>query len=285
MTHLIDSLATTDALAVLFADQTQLQALLDVEAALACVQADLGLIPQRASAVIAEAARADGFDAAAIARDARSSGTIIVPLVKALTERVRAIDEDSAKFVHWGATSQDIADTALARTVIHARTLLDGDRRRLVAALRSLSDTHASTVMLGRTLLQPAAPTTFGLKAAGWHAATERSWARLAAAFDEAAILQLGGAAGTAATICRAAATRSGTASMRLGRIIVSGPGQYFSTNRRIVGSAAPLSGVVKFSIQEAEGTWQINGSKNGRSFASKIRATAVAFRASAARP
>ena len=126
------------------------------------------MIPARAADVIAAAARADGFDAAAIAREARASGTIVIPLVAALTARVRAADEESAKFVHWGATSQDIADTALVLTLKRARVVLETDHQRLGRALRSLSETHAQTVMLARTLLQPAPPTTFGLKVAGW---------------------------------------------------------------------------------------------------------------------
>ena len=200
-THLINALATTDALAAVFGDAALLQAMLDVEAALARVQARLGVIPARASDAIGAAARADGFDAAALAREARASGTVIIPLVNALTARVRAADEDSARFVHWGATSQDISDTALVLTLTRARPLLEADQQRLSRALHALSATHAQTVMLARTLLQPASPTTFGLKVAGWHAATERSWRRLSTAFDEAAVIQCGGAAGTLAAL------------------------------------------------------------------------------------
>jgi 3-carboxy-cis,cis-muconate cycloisomerase len=200
-THLIDGLATTDALAAVFADASVLQSMLDVEAALARVQGRLGVIPARGAEVIAAAARADGFDSAAIARESRASGTVVIPLVGALTARVRARDEESAKFVHWGATSQDIADTALVLTLKRARLVLGVDRERLAGALRSLSEAHAQTVMLGRTLLQPAPPTTFGLKAAGWYAAVQRSWRRLSAAFDEADVLQFGGAAGTLASL------------------------------------------------------------------------------------
>ena len=199
--HIRDSLATTDALAEIFADRSAIQAMLDVEAALARVQSALGVISREAGATITRAALADDFDAASLARDARQSGTIAVPLVSALTARVRSIDPDAARFVHWGATSQDIVDTALALLIGRATAVMADDQRRLSAALRALSDRHAGDVMLGRTLLQPAPPVTFGLKAAGWRAGLNRSWARLERAQREAAVLQFGGASGTLAAL------------------------------------------------------------------------------------
>src|SRR4051812_32541065 len=109
--RLIHCLATTDALAALFSDTSVLQAMLDFEAALARAEADAGVIPATAAEAIAAAARADGFDAVAIARDAAASATPAIALVAALTARVQAIDPEGAPFVHWGATSQDVADT------------------------------------------------------------------------------------------------------------------------------------------------------------------------------
>jgi 3-carboxy-cis,cis-muconate cycloisomerase len=198
---LVDSLATTDALSAIFSDGSLLQAMLDVEASLASVQAGLGVIPQRAADVIRTAAAADAFDPATIAREARESGTVVVPFVKALTARVRAADSESATFVHWGVTSQDVADSALMLVLKPARAVLAADHQRLERLLRELSDRHAGTVMLGRTLLQPAPPITFGLKAAGWVAPLARGWKRLDAAFDAALLLELGGAVGTLAAL------------------------------------------------------------------------------------
>jgi 3-carboxy-cis,cis-muconate cycloisomerase len=199
--HITRALATTDALAEVFSDRSAIQAMLDVEAALATAQAALGIIPAAAADAIGRAAVASAFDAAALARDARQSGSIAVPLVAALTSRVRALDAEAAGFVHWGATSQDIVDTALVRLVADAFRILADDRVELSRSLRALSDRHAADVMLGRTLLQPAPPITFGLKAAGWYAGEARSWARLASAGREAAVLQFGGAAGTLASL------------------------------------------------------------------------------------
>jgi len=198
---LIESLATTDALAAVFSDAALLQAMLDFEAALARAEARLGVIPQRAADAIASAAIAEGFDATAIAREARESGTVSIPLVTALTARVRAADAGSARFVHWGATSQDLSDTAIVLSIKRARPLLAGDHDRLERTLRQLSDRHAGTVMLGRTLLQPAPPITFGLKVAGWVAALGRGWTRVGATFDDALALQFGGASGTLAAL------------------------------------------------------------------------------------
>src|SRR5882724_8519097 len=108
--RLIDSLGTTEEFADLFSDSAVLAALLEFETALARAQARLGLIPPSAAEAIQ---RADGLDAAAIARDARQSATVAIPFVNALTACVREFHEHSARFVHWGATSQDLIDTAM----------------------------------------------------------------------------------------------------------------------------------------------------------------------------
>lgn len=195
------ALTTTDALSDVFSDTSVVQAMLDVEVALARVQARLGIIPSAAADAIAAAASADRFDARALACDARESGTLAIPLAAALTAQVRSVDPKGAGFVHWGATSQDIVDTAFVRLVARACEVLGSDHAALVASLRALSDRHANDAMLGRTLLQPAAPITFGLKAAGWCAGVSRSWARLDRARRESLVLQFGGAVGTLASL------------------------------------------------------------------------------------
>lgn len=199
--RLFDSLGSTEPLADLFSDIALLAAMLEFEVALARAEARLGVIPTTAAAAIAAAAAGEAFDAASIARAARASGTIAIPLVDLLRDRVRASDPAGATFVHWGATSQDVTDTALILCLARVRPLLTTDHARLTSALRRLSDQHAGTVMLARTLLQPAPPTTFGLKAAGWFGAVSRSGTRMAAAFDEACVLQFGGASGTLAAL------------------------------------------------------------------------------------
>lgn len=199
--RLIESLATTEPLAELFSDPSVLQAMLDFEAALARAQARLHVIPRSAAGVIAAAARASHFDVASLAGEALRAGTPGIPLVRALTEHVREKDPAAAGFVHWGATSQDVCDTALVLLLKKARPILESDCECLQSALLRLADEHRHTVMLERTLLQAAPPTTLGCKAAGWLAAIRRSRERLRAAFEESLVLQFGGASGTLASL------------------------------------------------------------------------------------
>lgn len=199
--RLIESLATTGPLAEVFADESLLQRMLDFEVALARAEARVGIVPQATAEAIKKAAKVDSFDVPSLVRDTLRAGTPGIPLVKALTERVRAIDSAAAQFVHWGATSQDVADTALILLLKVAQNILAADVARLEGALLRLSEQHPQTVMLGRTLLQPAPPVTLGLKAAGWLGAIRRSRKRLDAAFAEALVLQFGGASGTLAAL------------------------------------------------------------------------------------
>jgi 3-carboxy-cis,cis-muconate cycloisomerase len=196
-----NALATTDAMNEVFADASVIQSMLDVEVALARVQARLRIIPVPAADAIAAAATVDGFDAQALARESRVSGTVAVPLVAALAARVREWNPSAAGYVHFGATSQDIVDTSFVRLIVRAGAILNRDQDALSHALRELSERHAGDVMLGRTLLQPAPPITFGLKAAGWFAGAARTWAALERARRDACVLQFGGAAGTLAAL------------------------------------------------------------------------------------
>lgn len=198
---LADSLGATDPLGAAFADHAVLQAMLDVEIALAAAEARLGIIPAAAADAIRAVAVPHAFDGAALARSARSSGTPVIALVAALTARVRAVDDESARFVHWGATSQDISDTALALCVQRAMGSLGADVERAMASLRRLSDAHAGTVMLARTLLQPAPPATFGLKVAGWFSGVRSGWTQVTTSSHALATIQFGGASGTLAAL------------------------------------------------------------------------------------
>jgi 3-carboxy-cis,cis-muconate cycloisomerase len=200
-TRLIESLSATEALSQVFSDQSVLQAMLDFESALARAEARVGLIPADAAEAIAKAAVAADFDIAELVPQSLRAGTPAIPFVRMLTERVRAVNPAAAGFVHRGATSQDVTDTAMVLLLGRCRQVLEADHRRVSSGLRRISDEHAGTVMLGRTLLQPAPPITFGLKAAGWLGAVRRGWARVASRFDESAYVQFGGASGTLAAL------------------------------------------------------------------------------------
>jgi 3-carboxy-cis,cis-muconate cycloisomerase len=195
--RLIDQFAATAALTDAFSDSAVTAALLRFEKALANAQARLGMIPESAATAIGSIPR---FDPPGLAERARESASVAIPFVRALTERVGDHDPEAAGYVHWGATSQDLLDTALVLLLRRAREILARDHNRLQRKLRYLSGQHAGSVMLARTLLQPAAPTTFGYKVAGWFGAIQRSWRGWSHAFDDALCLQFGGAAGTLAS-------------------------------------------------------------------------------------
>ena len=168
-----------------------LQAMLDAEVALAGAEAEAGIIPSEAAAAIAGACDADAFDPEAIARDGQASGNPVVPLVAALRDR---LDDDAAGFVHRGATSQDVMDTAAMLVASRVLSLIQAELEGVAAHCAALADEHRGTVMAARTLLQQALPTTFGLKAAGWLDAVVGARERLASL---SLAVQLGGAAGT----------------------------------------------------------------------------------------
>jgi 3-carboxy-cis,cis-muconate cycloisomerase len=217
--RLIDSLASTEPLAELFADNSILRAMLDFEVALARVEARLGVIPRAAAETIAAAAEPGRFDTAELSRKALRAGTPSIPFVKMLRQIVAATDETAAGFVHWGATSQDVSDTALIILLKRAQPLIEADLSRIDHALRIFSETHKNTVMLGRTILQAAPPITLGLKAAGWLAAIRRGREQLSRAFAEALVIQFGGAVGTLAAFGRQGmdVAREVAAELRLG--------------------------------------------------------------------
>jgi 3-carboxy-cis,cis-muconate cycloisomerase len=200
-TRLIDCLAATKALSEIFSDRHILQTMLNFETALARAEAHVGVIPVEAASAIAQAAAAQDFDIDELVEASLRAGTPTIPMVRMLRAVVHIQNAAAASFVHWGATSQDVVDTALIELLQQCRQVLEKDHRRLSLALMRISEEHANTVMLGRTLLQPAHPITFGLKAAGWLAALRRGWSRVESRFVESAYLQFGGASGTLAVL------------------------------------------------------------------------------------
>ncbi|MGH9574278.1 MAG: 3-carboxy-cis,cis-muconate cycloisomerase [Candidatus Acidiferrales bacterium] len=199
--RLVENLASTPKYAEIFSDASLLQAMLDFEAALARAEASREVIPAGAARGICNSAKAEGIHIGALGQQGLRAGTLSIPLVKMLRERVGSVDKNAARFVHWGATSQDVSDTAMVLLLRRARQVMSEDHARLLKALRRASDEHANTVMLGRTLLQAAPPVTLGLKIAGWFGALRRGWKRLDAAFADAMVLQFGGATGTLAAL------------------------------------------------------------------------------------
>jgi 3-carboxy-cis,cis-muconate cycloisomerase len=182
-------------------DKARLQRMLDFEAALAKAEAKAGVIPAKAAAPIAQACQAERFNIAQIAEDAVAAGNIAIPLVKALTAEVAKTDRAASGFVHWGATSQDVIDTALVLELRAAIEALVEDLDRAVAGFSTQARRHKKTPAVARTWMQQALPMPFGLKVAGYAAALSRAKARLLRLRTEALMLQFGGAAGTLAAL------------------------------------------------------------------------------------
>ena len=182
-------------------DAAYLQHMLDFEAALARAEAAAGVIPARAATPIANACKAGAFDLGALAEAATRSGNLAIPLVKALTADVAKADADAARYVHWGATSQDVIDTAGMLTLRAAIDALLPDIDRAIAGFAKLVQRHRDTAVVARTWLQHALPMPFGLKLAEYAAALHRSRTRLNWLRSEALALQFGGAAGTLAAL------------------------------------------------------------------------------------
>ncbi|MFB4420317.1 3-carboxy-cis,cis-muconate cycloisomerase [Streptomyces sp. QL37] len=181
-------------------DHAFLRALLDAEAALTRARSVSGLAPAGAGRAVTEAADPDRFDVRELALRARSGGNPVIPLVAALTA---AVDEEARPFVHRGATSQDILDTAAMLVASRTLALVLDDLGRTADALELLAAGHRDTPMPGRTLTQHAVPTTFGLKAAGWRSLVLDARDRVRAVRG-ALPVQLGGAAGTLAAFSAA---------------------------------------------------------------------------------
>lgn len=179
-----------------------LQAMLDAEGALARAEANCGLISPEAAEAITRCCDADRFNANEIGHAGRASGNPVPPLVEALTAAVAGeTSEEAARHIHAGATSQDIVDTAAMLVARHPLGLILAETDDLAAACASLAGEHRATLMAGRTLMQQALPTTFGLKATGWLVAVIEVRRRLLAIRDSGLAAQLGGAAGTLASL------------------------------------------------------------------------------------
>jgi 3-carboxy-cis,cis-muconate cycloisomerase len=187
----------SEAMRAVFEEHAYFQRMLDVEAALARVQARLGIIPADAAPAISEAARYENLDPAELAASARNVGYPVVGLVAGLS---RAAGKAGA-WTHWGATTQDIMDTATVLQVRDGLTLVRAELLALLRALTAQADRHRDTVMAGRTHLQQALPISFGLKCAVWASPLLGHLQRLDQLRPRVAQVEFAGAAGTLASL------------------------------------------------------------------------------------
>jgi 3-carboxy-cis,cis-muconate cycloisomerase len=191
-------LFTSEEVRRLFDSRALVQSWLDAEQALARAEAEVGVIPIAAAERIAEEARAERFDLEALGAEVAATQHPLVPLVRALAQHC---GEEAGAYVHWGATTQDIMDTGLVLQIRAALEPIRRDLRRALRAAAALAREHRELPMAGRTHGQHAVPITFGLKAATWADELARSEERLVSAARVVATAQLGGAAGTLASL------------------------------------------------------------------------------------
>jgi 3-carboxy-cis,cis-muconate cycloisomerase len=198
---LLTPLISSAAMRTIVSDKARLQRMLDVEVALIRAEAAVGIIPALATDKIADAAKAERFDLNALGTDAAIAGNLAIVIATALAAEVAKTDPETARYVQWGATDQDIIDTALMlelRVGIDALTI---DLNRAIDGFTSLAGRHRRTAAVARTGLQHMLPIPFGLKVAGYAAALARSRQRLQRLRKEALGLQFGGAVGTLASL------------------------------------------------------------------------------------
>lgn len=185
-------------LARLFDDAAAVRAMAEVEAALARAEAAVGIVPRAAAERITAAVAGFAPDLEALGQGSEESGVPVIDFVRQLRGHVGG---DAAQWLHWGATSQDILDTALVLRLREALALLAGRLDGVIADLAALADAHRGTVMAARTRYQQALPTSFGLKCAGWMLPLVRCRERLGGLRERLLAVQFGGAAGTLAAL------------------------------------------------------------------------------------
>ncbi|SFC43792.1 3-carboxy-cis,cis-muconate cycloisomerase [Cupriavidus sp. OV038] len=182
----------------IFSDETTVQRWLDVEAALAKVQARLGIIPQRAADEICAKARVELIDLPDLKREMDRTSHPIVPLLRAMK---KVCSGDAAEYIHWGATTQDIIDTGTMLQVRDALEVIGTRYAELEGHLVKLAQTHRDLTMVARSHGQQALPITFGFKAAVWVEEMRRNQERFAAMKQRVLVGQFSGAVGTLAAL------------------------------------------------------------------------------------
>ncbi|HEY4324047.1 MAG TPA: 3-carboxy-cis,cis-muconate cycloisomerase [Mucilaginibacter sp.] len=197
MQGLYENLFYSKAVNELFTDDAFLGYMLRFEAALAKAQAKCGLIPASVAVIIEECCDVKNIDIDLLREQIALSGNAAIPLIKQLTTKVDKQSPDAARYVHFGATSQDVIDTATILQLKDVSGAIKTDLDKLISQLVILAETHRETVMIGRTFLQHARPISFGFKVVCWIDGLLRSRQRIERLFNENFVLQLGGAVGT----------------------------------------------------------------------------------------
>lgn len=230
----------------IFSDEGRVQGMLDFEAALARAQARVGLIPPEVVADIELSCDARLFDFDALAIAIGSAGNSAIPLVKALGKQIAARSAEAERYVHMGATSQDVMDSGLILQLRRAVVLLERDLTRLADAMAEQAQRHAGTPLAGRTWLQQATPVTLGMKIAGWLGAVTRHRQRLNEIKPRLLCLQFGGASGSLAALGDQAFS---VAEALAGELQLTLPEQPWHTQRDRLVEFAGLLGLIAGSL------------------------------------
>ncbi|AVB25599.1 3-carboxy-cis,cis-muconate cycloisomerase [Pseudomonas syringae pv. syringae] len=230
----------------IFSDEGRVQGMLDFEAALARAQARVGLIPPEVVADIELSCDARLFDFDALAIAIGSAGNSAIPLVKALGKQIAARSAEAERYVHMGATSQDVMDSGLILQLRRAIVLLEHDLTRLADAMAEQAQHHAGTPLAGRTWLQQATPVTLGMKIAGWLGAVTRHRQRLNEIKPRLLCLQFGGASGSLAALGDQAFS---VAEALAGELQLALPEQPWHTQRDRLVEFASLLGLIAGSL------------------------------------
>lgn len=200
--RIFQGIFSTDEMRHVWSDENRTQKYLDIERALAIVQARLGLIPQEAADEIVSHCTLDQIDMARLRQQTERIGYPILGVVTQINQLCR---DKLGEFVHWGATTQDITDTATVLQIREGLALVDGELAAISAAMARLAKEHRDTPMIGRSNLQQAIPVTFGYKMAGLLSAIERHRERLAQLKERVLVGEFAGAAGTLASLDKGA--------------------------------------------------------------------------------
>ncbi|TWC47793.1 3-carboxy-cis,cis-muconate cycloisomerase [Pseudomonas sp. SJZ080] len=244
--QLFDAYFTARDMRDVFCDQGRVQAMLDFEAALARAEACVGLIPQAALAPIEAACRAEHYDFAALGEAIATAGNSAIPLVKALGKQIASTHAQAERYVHLGATSQDVMDTGLVLQLRRALELIEGDLAQLGETLATQALRFVATPLAGRTWLQHATPVTLGMKIAGWLGAVTRSRQRLQELKPRLLVLQFGGASGTLAALGEQAMP---VAQALAGELQLTLPDQPWHTQRDRLVEFASVLGLIAGSL------------------------------------
>lgn len=247
---LIEPQFRTDVADHIWSAQGRLDRMIAFEVQLAGAEADCGLIPQAAADAIKLAGDAEGLDASAIFDAARDAGNPAIPFASAFTAHVASLDASASRYVHFGATSQDVIDTAHMLSLKAAVGQLLIDTARATDRLRALALEHAETPIAARTLLQQATPITFGAKAAHWLLGLRQAQRALEDTAAQSLVVQLAGASGTLAVLHSHGPEVRAKLAARLG--LTDPSGNWQTARAPLLAVASALVGVMQMAAKIA---------------------------------